>query len=181
MASLETQLRRLGVPFDREGNRIRCVTFHGIVASLLILRHRCFPHVVNIAVQTALRTLSASSAETSLDAEDPENQGYNVPPLDVSHIADSGYAQALSRDPIQLLRSLINDCRASSQRREDFLATIDEGNRSHAWADGKELPVAELLRDMEVRWSSTYLMIDRALELYQVCLAYLLFCHDHRT
>ena len=130
-------------------------------------------------MQTALKTLSASSADLLSVAEDPEDQVVPVLPLDVLQITDSDYALALSRDPIQLLRSLINDCRASSQRREDFLATIDEGNRSKDWADGKELPVAELLRDMEVRWSSTYLMIDRALELYQVRNASCFVVFDH--
>ncbi|KAF9471353.1 hypothetical protein BDN70DRAFT_764017, partial [Pholiota conissans] len=70
------------------------------------------------------------------------------------------------RDVIGKARSLVTACRASGQWREDLQATIMEGNNSKSFPDEKQLRNAELLHDMDVRWSATYLMIDRVLELY---------------
>lgn len=74
----------------------------------------------------------------------------------------------LSTDVVSRARKLVNACRASGQRREDFANTILEGNSSGAFGEDT-LPARVLLRDMDVRWSCTYLMIDRVLELYPVC------------
>ena len=47
---------------------------------------------------------------------------------------------------------------------------IKEGNTSNAWGKEDEedirLREVQLLRDVDTRWSSTFLMIDRVLELY---------------
>ena len=83
---------------------------------------------------------------------------------------DSAYAIALDSDVVGKVRSLVSACRASGQRREDLRSTIMEGNSSKSFPDGKELRNVQLLRDMDVRWSSTYLMIDRVIELYPVCM-----------
>ncbi|KAH9954170.1 hypothetical protein BGW80DRAFT_1227660 [Lactifluus volemus] len=59
------------------------------------------------------------------------------------------------RDPIATLRTLIRVIRASSIRRQYFsrvLKTLEQDD-------------LQLLRDMDVRWSSTLLMIERALIL----------------
>ncbi|KAI0774753.1 hypothetical protein BD413DRAFT_603363 [Trametes elegans] len=104
-------------------------------------RIRCFPHVVNISVTHGLSSL------TNLD-DDP------------------GYAAALRNDTIKAARQLIVACRASGQRREEFTATIEEGNRTGAFGENKKLRVVQLLRDVDTRWSSKFLMIDRLLELY---------------
>ena len=83
---------------------------------------------------------------------------------------DFAYANALESDVVGKARSLVSACRASGQRREDFQSTITEGNSSKSFLNGKQLWNVQLLRDMDVRWSSTYLMIDRVLELYPVCM-----------
>jgi hypothetical protein len=125
-----------------------------------ILYLRCFPHVVNIAVKAALKELSKSAPDVTEDV---------VPFIWDHNENDSAYAIALDSDVVGKARSLVSACRASGQRREDLQSTIKEGNSSRSFPDGKELRNVQLLRDMDVRWSSSYLMIDRVLELYPVC------------
>jgi len=53
------------------------------------------------------------------------------------------------------------------------MSTIEDGNKSGKWkgklpGNAETLPVVQLLRDCETRWSSTYLMIERLLLLYPV-------------
>ncbi|KAJ7440177.1 hypothetical protein FB451DRAFT_1344143 [Mycena latifolia] len=79
------------------------------------------------------------------------------------------YWLALQRDPVAEARSLVTACRASGQRREAFEKTIEEGNEAGGWGDPLELlrySVVGLLKDVETRWSATFLMIDRLLEQY---------------
>ncbi|KAI0060763.1 hypothetical protein BV25DRAFT_1806882, partial [Artomyces pyxidatus] len=115
---------------------------------------RCFPHVINISVQTALKSLSKSAPD----------------PLPLSDRLEHQNPHALKEDPVGKCRSVVGACRDSSMRREDFLKEIEAGNKAKVWKDGTEavqLRVVQLLRDVETRWSSTFLMIDRALELSQ--------------
>ncbi|KAI6006128.1 hypothetical protein EDD15DRAFT_2154708, partial [Pisolithus albus] len=79
----------------------------------------------------------------------------------------------LQRDVIGTVRSIVSVCRASGQRRQDLRKVIVEGNSSGRWAGklpdgGDKLPLYQLLRDCETRWSSTFLMIERLLLLYPV-------------
>ncbi|KAH9844360.1 uncharacterized protein C8Q71DRAFT_697693 [Rhodofomes roseus] len=133
MESLEAILKAKGIPFCRIGNRIRC-----------------FPHVVNIAVQTGVRQLTDIPDDVYHD---------NVATTDP-------YLDALRADPVVQARDLVRVSRASQQRREEFQDTIKEGNTQKAFGD-QPLPEAVLLQDVDTRWSSLYLMIDRVLELYQ--------------
>ena len=61
--------------------------------------------------------------------------------------------------------------RASGQRREDFAMVISDGNKAGIFGP-EGLREVVLLKDMDVRWSSTFLMIDRVLELYPVSSSY---------
>lgn len=126
----------------------------------IILLLRCFPHVVNIAVKAALKELSDSAPDVTEEDD--------IPPVYEQNINDEDYQKALDSDVVGKCRSLVNACRASGQRREELQATITEGNLSNSFPNGKALRKVQLLRDMDVRWSSTYLMIDRVLELYSV-------------
>jgi hypothetical protein len=75
----------------------------------------------------------------------------------------------LTLDPVGAARKLVTACRASGQRRETFEKTIMEGNEAGGWGDPPAiLRVVGLLKDVETRWSATFLMIDRVLEQYQV-------------
>ncbi|CDO76573.1 hypothetical protein BN946_scf184831.g9 [Trametes cinnabarina] len=142
MRALERLLDQVGVPFDSKGNRIRC-----------------FPHIVNIAVQHILEELKKTPRAP---LEDPSN---SLPLAQRARIAD-----ALAADPIGKVRALVSSCRQSDQRRTEFRRTIEEGNKDKLWkdAEGKpmELPVLQLLRDCETRWSSTFLMLKRVFLLY---------------
>ncbi|KAI0682527.1 hypothetical protein C8T65DRAFT_551748, partial [Cerioporus squamosus] len=137
MEDLERLLTAKGIPFHRDGNRIRC-----------------FPHVVNIAVKhalSALTDLEDASADLPLETT-------AAPPIETP--------ESIPDDPIKAARQLIAACRVSSQRRDVFRLAIIEGNRTGAFGEGVVLPVHELLRDVDTRWSSTFLMIDRLLVLY---------------
>ncbi|KAF8058973.1 hypothetical protein FPV67DRAFT_1391539, partial [Lyophyllum atratum] len=103
---------------------------------------RCFPHVTNIAVKTGLKYITKELAE-----EDVE------------------YLEALQSDVVAAARKLVNTCRSSGQRREDLADTIKTGNLAGIFgSDG--MRVVALLRDVDTRWSSIFLMIDRVLEMY---------------
>ncbi|KZV66296.1 hypothetical protein PENSPDRAFT_585511 [Peniophora sp. CONT] len=155
MQVLERKLAdEYNIRFDRSKNHIRYVFAYWFCClQYLTPCDRCFPHVVNIAVQTALKALSTNIVSF----------------LDIYDL-DSDYADVLMSDVVQRVRTLVHFCRSSSIRREGFLAVIAEGNKRHWWgtdANGnpKELDPLQLLRDVDTRWSSTYLMIDRVLYL----------------
>ncbi|KAF9542985.1 hypothetical protein CPC08DRAFT_650017 [Agrocybe pediades] len=139
MKDLEDLLEKMGLQFSAEGNRIRC-----------------FPHVINIAVKAGLRALSASAPDITEEDE--------VPVVYEQNDGDAEYEDALHNDVVAKCRSLVTACRASGQRREDLQKTITEGNEREYFS--KHISNKELLRDMDIRWSSTFLMIDRVLELY---------------
>ena len=75
------------------------------------------------------------------------------------------YAEALRTKPISNTRSIVAICRKSGSRRTELRNIIMEGIRDGTWP---HLRVVQLLRDCVTRWSSTYNMIDRCIELYPV-------------
>ncbi|KAF8982903.1 hypothetical protein BDQ17DRAFT_1261856, partial [Cyathus striatus] len=76
------------------------------------------------------------------------------------------YSTSLCKDLIGKCQNLVAVCRASGKRHKELQDIIIEGNEKGYWAE--ELPVLQLLRDCETRWSSTYLMIDHVIHLYPV-------------
>ncbi|KAJ6473957.1 hypothetical protein C8R47DRAFT_1053485 [Mycena vitilis] len=76
------------------------------------------------------------------------------------------YAEALEADPVGKTRQIVAACRASGQRRADVKQIIQDGNEKFLWGSDGVIRVVQLLRDCETRWSSTYLMSDRLIELY---------------
>ncbi|KAJ3752490.1 hypothetical protein EV360DRAFT_55111, partial [Lentinula raphanica] len=113
----------------------------------------CFPHVINIAVKTGLSVVTT------------------LPPLQNGNTDDDGeYRDALASDLISRVRHVVNLCRASGNRREDFRNTDNGGNiiGDAPGCDDDVLlnRVVVLLRDVDTRWSSTFFMVDRFLELY---------------
>ncbi|KII92966.1 hypothetical protein PLICRDRAFT_70282, partial [Plicaturopsis crispa FD-325 SS-3] len=118
---------------------------------------RCFPHVVNISVQTGLKHL------TEAEMPPPHSTTFDSIPEEFDDDDDTAS------------RTLVTDCRASGQRRDALKATIRDGNKAEDWSEieldsdsegTRFLRCVALLRDVETRWSSTFLMIDRVLELY---------------
>ncbi|KAJ7051541.1 ribonuclease H-like domain-containing protein [Mycena amicta] len=69
----------------------------------------------------------------------------------------------LTDDICSKVRSIIGACRASGQRRNDLTNTIKQGREDGSWSD---MPILQLLRDIDIRWSSTYNSHDRLLILY---------------
>ncbi|KAJ3970071.1 ribonuclease H-like domain-containing protein [Lentinula raphanica] len=115
-------------------------------------RVRCFPHVINIAVKTGLSFVMT------------------LPSLRDGHTDDDEYRDALASDLIARVRHLVNLCRASGNRRDDFRRTVLGGNATGDNIDDADNilldRVVVLLRDVDTRWSSTFFMVDRFLELY---------------
>ncbi|KAH9160548.1 ribonuclease H-like domain-containing protein, partial [Lactarius sanguifluus] len=95
-----------------------------------------------------------------------ENPFYPVSECGADIPADEldSYAQALNSDPVGQTRGIVGVCRASGGRRKELKRAIEDGNKSNTW--GEIIRVVQLLRDCETRWSSTYNMIDRTMELY---------------
>ncbi|KZT28411.1 hypothetical protein NEOLEDRAFT_1035922, partial [Neolentinus lepideus HHB14362 ss-1] len=105
---------------------------------------RCFPHIVNLACKAVLGAMTDMSYAA-------ENAANYVPNDDsVTTIAD-----AIRRDPVATTRTLVRVIRASSIRRQYF-AEVQKALQQ------KDL---QLLRDVDTRWSSTLLMIERVLLL----------------
>ncbi|KAJ3818437.1 hypothetical protein F5880DRAFT_1491391, partial [Lentinula raphanica] len=115
----------------------------------------CFPHVINIAVKTSLSRLGDVECE---------------------------YHNSLEKGLIACARKLVNTCRASGRRREALQDAIDSIRRATTAANeesSEQAPLMRqlvLLRDVDTRWSSIFLMIDRMLELYPVCNTNLFIC-----
>lgn len=77
------------------------------------------------------------------------------------------YDIALKGRPVRKTRQLVNACRASGSRRQEFKDVIIRGNTTQYWGSNG-LPVLSLLRDCETRWSSTYIMLERSIKLHPV-------------
>ncbi|KAJ7050596.1 hypothetical protein C8F01DRAFT_1000427, partial [Mycena amicta] len=118
--------------------------------------YRCFPHVINLVVKSFLRHLNIFNAE---DAAREKTADWYI----------------TSSTPTTAVKASVAAVRASGERRVDFAATIKTGNAANDFvpftADGvarQPLILREviLLTDVDTRWSATYLMIDRFLELF---------------
>jgi hypothetical protein len=70
----------------------------------------------------------------------------------------------VKKDPVKRLQELVATLRSSSQRREEFRRFVAEAIRDGRLT-GKQ---KELLRDMPVRWSSTFKMLERYFEMSEV-------------
>ena len=75
------------------------------------------------------------------------------------------YNQAIEADPIVRCQKLIVNCQASGQCRENLQATITDANGAGLFGrDDKgvdiKLPSLQLLRDIDTRWSSIFLMVE---------------------
>jgi hypothetical protein len=125
----------------------------------------CFPHIINISVQTVLKELKENPREpVLLSCSNPD-------PRWCAELLE--YANTLVADPVCGVRSLVGARQQSGQRRNDLQATIIEGNVNKSYGkdeDGRDiqLPEQELLRDCETCWSSTHNMSGRVINLYPV-------------
>ena len=131
--------------------------------------------MINLAVQAIYATLkdeSVSDVQYLLgnlpDLTEEALRKMSLP----EDVTIEEYRAALAADIIGTARKLVTACRVSGQRRENFELTIREGNEAQSWTDSKgnplSLPVLQLLRDCETRWSSTFFLLDRMLTLLPV-------------
>ncbi|KAK7006945.1 HAT family dimerization domain-containing protein, partial [Favolaschia claudopus] len=145
-------IARLGwVTLDNASN---CDTFvdrlaselrkRGIPFNRVQRRIRCFPHIVNLACKAVLAAITNMDF-AAITANDFVPQGGEP----------RTFGAAVARDPIATLRTSIRLIRASSLRRQYFSEVLKALQK-------KDL---QLLRDVDTRWSSTLIMIDRAVLL----------------
>ncbi|QRV97807.1 hAT family dimerization protein [Ceratobasidium sp. AG-Ba] len=130
-------------------------------------RIRCFPHVINLSVTTLLKQLPEAArwfrrkAATDGDALDDD-------------ILD--YLDALESELVKSVRDSVKEMRKTDLRRDGFTESIKLGNFHGLFKDeaGETviLPVVQLKRDSETRWSSTLNMIKQYLELYPAVIRY---------
>ncbi|EAU93647.2 hypothetical protein CC1G_02877 [Coprinopsis cinerea okayama7 len=144
MQEVAVILRGRGIAFSAEENRIRC-----------------FPHVVNLCVKAGLKRLTSIPMDGVYTPVVPGSDPF------INQLVndDEYYDIEVLDDPVLAARRLANALRASGQRREALAKVIKEGYDSGKWTP-EEVPNLVPLKDMEVRWSSTYLMIDRILQLW---------------
>lgn len=189
MRELERLLKALNIPFERDGNRIRSVSIQPVIYCTLftMIPCRCFPHVINIAVKAGIKLLTkAPPKEPSAAVQDSSNDSdYDEDDNDDDDSAirsatsnpalqdNPEYAAALRRDPVTMARKLVKTLRSSFARRQGLRETIAEGNRAGRFTDQKKIAHAELLRDVDTRWSSMYFMINRFIEMYEGIYHYL--------
>ncbi|KAJ3767345.1 hypothetical protein FB446DRAFT_600347, partial [Lentinula raphanica] len=150
MATLERQLTEQNIPFDCNGNRVRC-----------------FPHVVNIAVKAGLAFLTQLPPIADGETDDDGISSTEIEAsLQDNPNSPTEYRAALESDLISRVRQLVNACRASGNRRHDFKKTVLSTDGLDTGNEALLERVVVLLRDVDTRWSSTFLMVDHFLELY---------------
>jgi hypothetical protein len=120
-------------------------------------RIMCFPHIINICCQHILAEF------TQLKFSDDKETF--VPSSPHTSSTPQSFQAAVKRDPIALGRSLVRVVRASGQRRENFVNTINDGNKKGHFSISDhtkiQVPLLQLLRDVKTRWDSVYYMIER--------------------
>ncbi|CAG7851001.1 SubName: Full=Uncharacterized protein {ECO:0000313/EMBL:CCA75502.1} [Serendipita indica DSM 11827] len=119
---------------------------------------------------------SNATAEANVISTE-EDIGYSPAELEPSQVVDFPleYRRVLRRDVVTKLQMLVNACRKSPQRRESLRLHVNAGQEAGLWT----FKYRELIRDVETRWSSLYLMIERYLELHTAIDSWL-ECTDQR-
>ncbi|EUC67723.1 AC9 transposase, putative, partial [Rhizoctonia solani AG-3 Rhs1AP] len=161
MEALQERMHAEGyVDFEMNGNRVRC-----------------FPHIINLAVNAFLDALGGCSAAYLDKAKE---HGYT--PSDKT----LDYLEALDTRPDLLCHDIVVALR-SGQRRRGLQQTIREGNEKGLWVLNKDLDEndstgtarvltlrqLQLLLDVKTRWSSKWNMIARFLYLWPAVKYYL--------
>ncbi|CDO71217.1 hypothetical protein BN946_scf184863.g12 [Trametes cinnabarina] len=199
---LERILTAKGIRFHRKGNRIRCFPHVVNISVQRGLRALgCGSKQSELAEPGSSAGLGEGvgneagpgtdievplhvEAQAPHDPNDPDFTVYEAE-LDGDNnealLCDPDYADILSQNPIRAARNLINKARQSGQRREEFEAIVTDCIKNQTFGEGVNPSGTQLLRDVDTRWSSTFLMIDRLLSLYPVkgsCMSWLEFPSD---
>ena len=181
MEDLARLLQQMGIKFSAEGNWIQWAQPHSNNAGSFFKIFRCLPHIINLSMKAALKVFSTHSTFEwdNKDFSDDDNNSNDEDNgwLNMSYIKDDNdeeYIETLKTDLITAARHLLATCCTSRQCHEGFHQTIEEGNKNGTFGE-KGLCMVTLLHDMDIRWSSTYLMVDHVLELYPVCCIFQFF------
>ena len=151
----------------------------------------CFPHTLNICTQRTVRALEslplgppASNAEDQINDSDGSDSG-DGDNSDGDNSDGDGDDQRNKKSPIHKLRTLVRGIHASDQCQTAFKEIILAGNTYGWWREDSDVPgeqgatiqitPKQLILDVRTRWSSTYLMLRRALELRDVSAFFLMF------
>jgi hypothetical protein len=160
-----------GTGFGARSNRARLVAFSPILTIRpLTISLSCFPHIVNLVVKAFLSALDRPSL-LELDPPVPYN------------LLQKGWASgqfyqwilpAFETSPLHQVRGFVSGFRASGQRRKTFHSWIVKCNESGVFGQNATtgekvtVPVLQLLRECETRWSSTRNMAARVVDLLPV-------------
>lgn len=150
----------------------------------------CFPHTLNICVEQTIRALerlplgppNQDHSDKGGDNDDSNDDGDSDSDDDDSDSDDDGDSgdgdQRSVKSAIHKLRALVRGIRASDQRQTAFKDLISAGNSYGWWREDSDvageqgariqITPKQLILDVRTRWSSTYLMLRRALELRDV-------------
>ncbi|KIO18794.1 hypothetical protein M407DRAFT_83547 [Tulasnella calospora MUT 4182] len=148
MSSLCEMIDVTGQSFSAKGNRLRC-----------------FPHVINIAVQAMLDRLSKGRPPNGYKGSDGMVVFYSIE-----------YLAALDRDIVGVCRSVVTAMRASGARRLglwNFIIALNKRN-----VNCEPIPHLRLLRDCETRWSSCFIMLNRFITLWPAVQGYIRQLND---
>ena len=148
--------------FRREAssNQVSCQS-EDLNLFVLNLLYRCLAHIINLATQAVISTRSKSKYYSG-DPEDdgvPENMGTGD--RDEIGIVRAICVKVRPVDLLPLFTLLtvwLDQARSSSQRKQLFKTIQERIN----------IRPCQLLLDMKVRWSSTYVMLTRAESRRQV-------------
>jgi hypothetical protein len=152
----------------------------------------CFPHTLNICTQRTVRVLEslplgppAKDQINDSDGSDSDDSDDDSDGDDSEGNDSEGDDQHNRKSPIHKLRALIRGIRSSDQRQTAFKEIILAGNTYGWWREDSDVPgeqgatiqitPKQLILDVRTRWSSTYLMLRRALELRDVSAIFLMF------
>ena len=147
--------------FQAMNNVLGMVTYDTMAPILIIIiYHRCFPHIVNLAVQAVLGSI------TNMSYANEDANHFSIWQLSTCNVI--ALLQMLINKVIvpsytcKKYRYLKAQIRASSIRRLEF----EEIQKMYM----KDKPVLKLICDVSIRWSSTHLMLLCATQLQRICL-----------
>ena len=165
MKHLERLLQCQNIAFSYKENHVRYwLSFSFSSFATEKLAPRCFPHIVNLACKAVLTSI------TNMEYASEQATEYVLEGMPADSVMN-----VIDRDPIATLRSLIRTvciwCWRGFERYLTYQQIRSSSLRRHAFSTiVKALNDCDyqLLRDMDVCWSSTLLMIDCGLFLKQV-------------
>jgi hypothetical protein len=145
MEQLAQLLHSRDIPFDGKDRRIMC-----------------YGHIIDLSSKRVVDGLSRGAYSDDWDEPTRPTE-------------PTTYNDAIARDVISHARTAVRVIRGSGMRRDAFDELIVNGNLKGWFKAGQppktvQLKNVQLLRDVQSRWDSEFLMLNRLRELRPVCL-----------